>query len=236
MPEQHGSPNSGPLSDTGRENITRPDASSQSGPAYTRPVDIPASPLESGPQIPGATPPSTMTELLANGSSIIGPNGNTLSSQIDPFSGRRGLSRNELADGSRDEQGISELDAGSGVLNRNATGFTNGVRALPRELDQLSMAASNPHLSQRGLQAISEDGIGPSPGERVRVIWGTNIVISDAIAAFRSFITEFTPAHRKLSDAREHGEGVALPGTSAHDLEPLYPRLLQQVLLPPHPH
>ncbi len=84
----------------------------------------------------------------------------------------------------------------------------------------------------------SMDGIGASPAvnrhvppsnERVRVIWGTNIVISDAIAAFRAFLMSFTMAHRKISDARLQDPSIPLAPTTALDLEPLYSRLFQQI-------
>lgn len=66
--------------------------------------------------------------------------------------------------------------------------------------------------------------------ERVRVIWGTNIVISDAISAFRSFLANFTLAQRKRFEAAT--PNAPLPDILASDLEPLYPRLLSQVRTP----
>lgn len=68
----------------------------------------------------------------------------------------------------------------------------------------------------------------PSPAERIRVIWGTNIVISDAISAFRNFLANFTPAQRKRFEAAAVPDGP-LPEILAADLDPLYPRLLAQV-------
>lgn len=64
--------------------------------------------------------------------------------------------------------------------------------------------------------------------ERIRVIWGTNIVISDAIAAFRSFLASFVPAQRKQWEAGLCSDG-ALPVILADDYDPLYPRLLLQI-------
>ena len=61
--------------------------------------------------------------------------------------------------------------------------------------------------------------------ERVRVIWGTNIVISDTIAAFKSFLANFTLAHRFSAGSAEAGDRNLL----ASDFEPLYPRLLRQL-------
>ena len=63
--------------------------------------------------------------------------------------------------------------------------------------------------------------------ERVRVIWGTNIVISDAISAFRNFLANFTLAQRKRFEAAT--PNAPLPEILASDLDPLYPRLLAQV-------
>ena len=66
----------------------------------------------------------------------------------------------------------------------------------------------------------------PAEGaERVRVIWGTDIRISETIAAFKSFLTTFTLEHR-------FGSGSAQPQGDqmlASDYEPLYPRLLRQL-------
>lgn len=65
----------------------------------------------------------------------------------------------------------------------------------------------------------------------VKVIWGTNIVISDAIAAFRSFLLSFCPAQRKRMEQEEEAENsmAMLPTITAADLEPLYPRLLRLI-------
>ena len=60
--------------------------------------------------------------------------------------------------------------------------------------------------------------------ERVRVIWGTNIVISETISAFKSFLINFTLAHRFGNDSEERGHQLL-----ASDFEPLYPRLLRQL-------
>jgi DNA replication licensing factor MCM4 len=60
--------------------------------------------------------------------------------------------------------------------------------------------------------------------ERVRVIWGTNIVISETISAFKSFLVNFTLAHRFGNDSEERGHQLL-----ASDFEPLYPRLMRQL-------
>ncbi len=63
--------------------------------------------------------------------------------------------------------------------------------------------------------------------ERVRVIWGTNIIISDAISSFRSFLANFTLSQRKRFECSSPES--PLPNISPSDLNPLYPRLLTQV-------
>lgn len=57
---------------------------------------------------------------------------------------------------------------------------------------------------------------------RVRVIWGTDIRISNTIASFKSFLTTFSLAQR-------FGEGETAGQLLATDFEPLYPRLLRQL-------
>lgn len=67
--------------------------------------------------------------------------------------------------------------------------------------------------------------LAPQAAERIRVIWGTNIVISDMIGAFKSFLANYTMAHRfggKSDDEPSHQ-------LLASDFEPLYPRLLRQL-------
>jgi len=61
----------------------------------------------------------------------------------------------------------------------------------------------------------------------VRVIWGTNIIIADAISSFRSFLANFTLAQRKRFEAS--APNAPLPTLASSDLEPFYPRLLAQV-------
>lgn len=63
-----------------------------------------------------------------------------------------------------------------------------------------------------------------APETRTRVIWGTNIVITDAIADFRTFLANFTRAHRRRAETQG-----ALPALTASDVEPMYPRLLRQI-------
>lgn len=72
-------------------------------------------------------------------------------------------------------------------------------------------------MDERGISKLSSqmDGI-----EKVRVVWGTTIQIAETISAFKDFLVNFTPGHRKLTEGQEMGE---------HDMIPLYPRLLQQI-------
>jgi DNA replication licensing factor MCM4 len=59
--------------------------------------------------------------------------------------------------------------------------------------------------------------------ERVRVIWGTDIRISETIAAFKSFLATFTLEHRFGASAGQADQMLA------SDYEPLYPRLMRQL-------
>ena len=87
---------------------------------------------------------------------------------------------------------------------------------------------STVHSSQMDVDHTTTNPQGTG-GDRIRVIWGTNIVISDAISSFRAFLASFVMAQRKREDARAAGPNAPLPNISPNDLEPLYPRLLQQV-------
>lgn len=75
--------------------------------------------------------------------------------------------------------------------------------------------------------ADAEPGAHAGGNERVRVIWGTNIIIADAITSFRTFLSSFTMAQRKRHDAS--GPNMPLPNISPADLEPFYPSLLAQI-------
>lgn len=90
------------------------------------------------------------------------------------------------------------------------------------ELDRPAAAGAAPPSN---LGSIPEDA--PTGNERVRVIWGTNIIISDAISSFRSFLSNFTLAQRKRHEA--NGPNAPLPNILPSDLEPLYPRLFSQI-------
>lgn len=61
-----------------------------------------------------------------------------------------------------------------------------------------------------------------SEDQKVKVIWGTNIVVKETISAFRSFLTSFTAAHRQLY------QGGTLGGDFS-ETEPLYPALIRQL-------
>lgn len=166
--------------------------------------NIPASPLEAALALPGATPPSTMTEpLFAAASSAAGMSmGNHVGSFAD--STNRSFTTN----------------------NNNPDLVVTNSRTLEQDVDCLSIAPSNPHQPNRA--QIPDPPIAPA-NERVRVIWGTNIVISGAIEAFKRFIREFTRAHRKAFDSQLQGPDAPLPATTANDLEPYYPQLLRQI-------
>lgn len=93
-----------------------------------------------------------------------------------------------------------------------------GQHMLPSELSSLG-----------GVDGVADRVNNATAGneERVRVIWGTNIIIADAITSFRSFLANFTMAQRKRFDSS--GPDQPLPNINATDLEPLYPRLLSQI-------
>lgn len=99
------------------------------------------------------------------------------------------------------------------ALNSGALGF-------PNQLDSIADAELN-DLPQQ------ESRYGNDGNERVRVIWGTNIIISEAICSFRTFLSSFTLAQRKRFDASSPNSPI--PELKALDLEPFYPRLLSQI-------
>ena len=215
-----------PLSESINENEM--DNSMATSPARRTLHDIiPASPIERA--MPGATPPSTMTEPLfgVSGSSVTGMStGNGFGEMMPQFDTRRPRARNDLR-AAPFESPLPPSDAGS-VGDVTGVSQPRNTTNAPLALDQLSMAASNPH--QRAVTA--DDGNEapiPPARERVRVIWGTNIIIADAIAAFKSFLRAFTMAHRKMHETRAAGPDVPLPVTNAHDLEPFYPKLFQRI-------
>lgn len=92
---------------------------------------------------------------------------------------------------------------------------------LPHRL--VSAAEVDPPSNMNYQQARN----GADDNERVRVIWGTNIIISEAISSFRAFLSSFTLAQRKRFEAS--GPNAPLPELTAVDLEPFYPRLLAQI-------
>lgn len=158
-----------------------------------------ASQIETPLSLPGQTPPSTITE--PHYSSSIAP---AATSGIDiPGTIRRNRIRNDLGDFQM-SQLLSDQD-------RSDAERVGGMNLLPSELSSFG--------GERPAPVVAAD-------ERVRVIWGTNIIIADAISSFRSFLANFTMAQRKRF---ESSANEALPNITANDLEPLYPRLLGQV-------
>ena len=95
------------------------------------------------------------------------------------------------------------------------------------EMDRPGMDALPSQLSSVAGDEMTHGAAAPG-NERVRVIWGTNIIIADAISSFRSFLANFTLAQRKRFETS--GPNMPLPRIVATDLDPLYPRLLGQVL------
>lgn len=211
-----------------------------SQPLFPNQEELLASSIDPAALLPQATPPSTMTEPLFGSSSLIGPtaaiDSTLLRSQSDSNAGRRPRARTELGDLQLEDM-LSASDAGLSAATTNPQNRTPAAQSRPQPEDHLSVAAPSIPNQPRGTNRhdAADTARVPNTNERVRVIWGTNIVISDAISAFRSFLLDFTTAHRKMADARAHassspsGSRSPLPTTSAMDLEPLYPRLLQQI-------
>lgn len=108
--------------------------------------------------------------------------------------------------------GLAESMIAPSVEPHLADGFPSGIvrSQLPSFGENIQDADNGDISNPQGLSA-----------ERLRVIWGTNIVISDAISSFKTFLQTFTLAHRSLFEKRV----VDRP----NDYEPMYPKLLEQV-------
>jgi hypothetical protein len=69
--------------------------------------------------------------------------------------------------------------------------------------------------------------------EPVKVIWGTNIVITETIAAFKSFLRNFSLAQRHLYEQQSDSASFSVPmlddSLLAADMEPFYPKMLKKV-------
>lgn len=69
--------------------------------------------------------------------------------------------------------------------------------------------------------------------EKVRVIWGTNIVIKETVTSFRDFLINFTMGHKRLAGLDDAESTLPPPtpqnATPLYDVEPFYPRLLRQL-------
>lgn len=164
--------------------------------------DLLASQLESQHLMPDATPPSTRLDMMIN---------NPIPMGNDLFVHNLGDNR------IRSQEEINFLVSDR---ERNAP-FRFPIETRP------NVATSSAIMSNPGQLPQSEQETLNVPLDRVRVIWGTNIVISDAIESFRSFLKEFTLAHRKLAEAREKQQ-LDITTTSS-DTESYYPKLLNQI-------
>lgn len=84
-------------------------------------------------------------------------------------------------------------------------------------------------------EMLSETDVAPasSAGEPIKVIWGTNIVISESIAALKSFLSNFSLAQRHLYEHQLDNSTTPTPllddSIMAADLEPYYPKILKKV-------
>lgn len=211
----------------------------------------------------GATGSSTIDGFPSGNPSIASSNPPFLSSAgitgqngDDPSSGDDDASQNNDAISSETDTNetdtSSQLDAAS---ERSSVRQINNDLSRQEQLDTLSVASSHPYATaaantttttipqQTAAEAQNAEAqnntSSSSSSDRVRVIWGTNIVVSDAISVFKEFLTKFTLAHRKISDQRasiaasiknsETPSDTASSRTTSSDLEAFYPKLLAQI-------
>ncbi len=106
--------------------------------------------------------------------------------------------------------------------------FTDSVIADSELMGHPTSTIATPSQPPAGLlpSEQTDTQMPQEANERVRVIWGTDIRISETIAAFKSFLTTFTLEHRFGAVS---GGGGAAAEMLASDYEPLYPRLLRQL-------
>lgn len=199
----------------------------------------------------GATGSSTIDGLsvatsnppFLSSAGIIGQNGDDPSSS----SGNEDINHAISSESdSNESETSSHLDAASeniSVRQINDNHFNH------EQIDNLSVASSHPfaisatpQVSHSIAQNERSTSSSSSSSDRVRVIWGTNIVVSDAISVFKDFLTKFTIAHRKISDQRSAilsslknsetpSASIITPTsrTTSSDLEAFYPKLLAQI-------
>lgn len=159
---------------------------------------------------PDYTPPfSSDANMLFSGgvAGSHGPSG-LLSSEADAHGNLlRRLRRNDLGESqvlsmaSQSLQHTPRLDANGNAVGGNAT-------------EAASNFAPSAHETAHGGSLAAD--------QRIKVIWGTNIVVRDCVLAFREFLAGFTPGHRKIADGQALGDADV-------DTQPVYPQLLEQI-------
>lgn len=115
----------------------------------------------------------------------------------------------------------SQADQSERNRNRN---HSNGVRSR-MELGEVNFSQL---VSENG-STINDNHIAEST-MRLRVIWGTNIIIKDAIDEFYLFLKEFTMAHfKRRHEESGNDEFRVLPNIYAVDVEPHYPQVFREI-------
>lgn len=89
-----------------------------------------------------------------------------------------------------------------------------------------SQPASDNHQTANGDVGINDAGqnavnVDLNAPEKMLIVWGTNIIVKDVVAAFRDFLENFTLAHLPSVDGAS-----AQAEPLANRFEPFYPRLL----------
>lgn len=144
-------------------------------------------------------------------------NSDPLASQVEPSSNARGRTpphSTDLLFSAPSSQADIARAQRRGNTRRNDIGLNGITQYFGTQSDVLGES----QIDEQQMESSQMD-----IGDKVRVVWGTTVVISETIAAFKNFLNDFTPAHRK------NFEGIAPNGSD--DMIPLYPKLLQQVFL-----
>ncbi|CCG82209.1 DNA replication licensing factor mcm4 [Taphrina deformans PYCC 5710] len=93
-----------------------------------------------------------------------------------------------------------------------ASGLLNTPTTRRRPLTTITTNGQNPSVpgSDMTMSAYDNQTDAPEPDEGIRVIWGTNVSISESMSSFRNFLTSFKRKYRMLYEnmplARGQGE------------------------------
>jgi DNA replication licensing factor MCM4 len=112
--------------------------------------------------------------------------------------------------------------SGSGAPNDHAarTFRRNGIGESALLVDAPATMESDIH-PPRSMSPSNNPNAEPLP-QKIKVIWGTNIVVRDAVIAFREFLASFTLGHAKIA------QGISL-SESLQDTVPIYPAIFTQI-------